>query len=197
LDATRTYFEQIAARWEEPSPERLLNLERLAKQLSGVLPASGRWLEVGTGTGIFIPYLFRHHADMRLVSLDLAFNMLQRASQRKTSAMLNQADVRNLPYPDGCFSLVICHNSFPHFGDYPVALQELKRVATIGGKVVIAHDIGRERVNAVHLHSHAGFIHHHLLPTGQEMMAFFNQAGMGSVNVIDNQEYFLAYAERI
>ena len=194
MDDTRSYFEQMATRWDESSPERTLVLERLSLRLDRFLPASGTLLEVGTGTGILIPFLFQRHPQIQLVSLDLAFNMLQRARQRETQASLVQADGRSLPFPNSCFAAVICHNSFPHFGDYPAALQELQRVVQPGGNVIIAHDIGRERVNAVHMHIHAGFIHHHLLPSGQELTGLFKQVGLTPVQMEDESEYYLAFA---
>lgn len=194
MDNTRSYFEQMATEWDEPSAERTLGLEQLSLRLDRILPTSGTLLEVGTGTGILIPFLFQRRPQIQLVSLDLAFNMLQRARQREPQAGLAQANVRSLPFPNSYFHSVICHNSFPHFGDHPTALQELKRVVGMGGNVIIAHDIGRERVNAVHMHIHAGFIHHHLLPSGQELTGLFKQVGLTPVQMEDESEYYLACA---
>ena len=63
-----------------------------------------------------------------------------------------------------------------------------------GSHVIVAHDIGREQVNSIHMHIHAGFIHHHLLTTGEELASLFSQAGLTPVQIEDEMEYYLACA---
>lgn len=194
LNNTRHYFEQIAHTWDEPSTERISGLQRLLQSMDHFLPTSGLILEVGTGTGALIPLCYQFRPDIHLISIDLAFNMLHRARQRVEHACLMQADALDLPFPSSSFAAILCHNSFPHFGNHPSALQELQRVVCMGGHVIVAHDIGREQVNSIHMHIHAGFIHHHLLPTGEELTGLFRQAGLTPVKIEDETEYYLACA---
>jgi len=191
---TRFYFEQIAHKWDEPTADRLLDLQRLFQRMDRFLPLSGTLLEVGTGTGALITLLHQFRPNASLVSLDLAFNMLHRARQREARACLVQGDVLDLPFSTSDFGSVICHNSFPHFSDHPAALQELQRVVRSGGHVIVAHDIGRERVNSIHMHTHADFLHHHILPSGEVMTNLFVQVGLTPLQMEDETEYYLACA---
>ncbi len=72
----RAYFNQKAASWDETVAEKdTAKLERMAKRLR-IKPGS-IVLDVGTGTGVFIPFLFRELGrGGRVVALDFAERML-------------------------------------------------------------------------------------------------------------------------
>ncbi|MFC1984380.1 class I SAM-dependent methyltransferase [Chloroflexota bacterium] len=72
----RAYFNQKAARWDETSSEMdTTKLERMAKRLE-IEPGSVV-LDVGTGTGVFIPFLLRETGKGgRITALDIAEKML-------------------------------------------------------------------------------------------------------------------------
>ena len=72
----RAYFNQKAATWDKTVAERdTTKLERMAKRLR-IKPGS-IVLDVGTGTGVFIPFLLRETGKGgRIVALDFAHTHL-------------------------------------------------------------------------------------------------------------------------
>lgn len=187
----RGYFEELASRWDSL---QLVNrgevLHRLLLPFTSLLSASGSILEVGTGTGALIPCLREYAPGARLVSIDLAAEMLRRARRRCPDAAVVQADVHHPPFAPREFDLVVCHNSFPHFADKPVAISALARLLRPGGHLLILHDLSREKVNAIHSSGGAA-IQNDLLPPGEETGRMLRQAGFGDVQVEDTDEHYV------
>jgi ubiquinone/menaquinone biosynthesis C-methylase UbiE len=101
------------------------------------LPRGARMLEVGCGRGIALPVFDRLLAPARLVGLDIDPMLLTEAEQRLTEtgtpAELVPGDVRNLPFPDGSFDVVIDFGTCFHVGRPGDALREIARVLAPGG----------------------------------------------------------------
>ena len=76
---TRTFFNQKASIWDETCCEQdVARLEAMAGRL-GIEPGS-TLLDVGSGTGIFLPFLLKNLGNQGvLVALDYAEEMLKKA----------------------------------------------------------------------------------------------------------------------
>lgn len=101
------------------------------------LPTGARVLEVGCGRGIgLIPYL-RLLEPTRLVGLDVDRQLLDLARSRLAesgaSAELVHGDVRNLPFSDGEFEVVIDFGTCYHIARPAAALSEIARVLVTDG----------------------------------------------------------------
>ncbi len=113
------------------------------------LPGGGWMLDAGGGTGRVASLLCP--LVERLVISDLSFPMAQQAGM-KGCVMPTQARVERLPFPDGRFDRILVVDAFHHFGDQPGALNELVRVLTPGGRLVIEEpDIRRFAVKLIAL----------------------------------------------
>jgi ubiquinone/menaquinone biosynthesis C-methylase UbiE len=191
MNDLRAYFEDLAVRWDglQP-PDRQEQLRRLLAPFAPLLGACGAILEVGTGTGALIPCLRERAPGARLVSIDLAGEMLRRARQRCPEAAVALADVHYLPFAMPRFDLAVCHNSFPHFADRPAAVQALAHALLPGGHLLILHNQSRERVNAIHS-SGGPAIRNDLLPPGDETGQMLVRAGFCDVQVEDTEAYYL------
>jgi ubiquinone/menaquinone biosynthesis C-methylase UbiE len=201
MNPLRAFFEDLAERWDAQQPvDRLEVLGQLLASFDTMLGAAQVILEVGTGTGALIPCLKERAPAARLVSIDLAYAMLRRARQRGMGALLVQADAHQLPFasdgpPGFGFDLVVCHNSFPHFANKPAALLDLARVLRPGGRLLILHDLSREKVNAIH--SGAGeAVRNDLLPPGIETEHMLVRAGFIPLQVQDTEEHYVVVGRR-
>ena len=104
------------------------------RSLSNIPQGPCRVLVDGIGTGLDIPYL---PAACEAIGIDLTHSMLHRARRSSRHFSLVQADAEALPFPDGCFDVIVMHLILavvPHTG---LALAEASRVLQPGGRVLI------------------------------------------------------------
>ncbi len=187
------YFEEQAAEWDRRMPP-----DRVVR-LSGLLAPYrdhfiGTILDVGAGTGVLAETLRSIGVDCAIVSVDFAFHMLREAQKRNVSAHHIQADVYHLPFRAGRFHTAIVHAAFPHFIEHAAALGELWRVIRPCGSLLIVHEIGRERVNAIHASS--PLLVDHQLPPGDVLQGWLRDAGFGDALVDDAADHYLAIARK-
>lgn len=189
----REYFNSKASVWDELIAERDgRKLRALAARLG--IPPGSRVLDVGTGTGVFVPYLLQRMDGGRLVCLDIAEEMLKRARAKGFPGNVEylHGDVASLPLSDGIFDAVVCYSSFPHFQDKARALAEMRRVLRDGGRLFICHSSSREEINDIHRSIAA--VQHDLLPDGAEMYQLLREAGFGGIEVEDSPTGYFATA---
>lgn len=197
MNHLRAFFENVAREWDlSQPPDRDLVINRLLEPFDQALAQSKSILDVGTGTGAMIPILHNRYPASRIISVDLAENMPRLAKRKVPNACLVQADVHVLPFRDGNFSCVICHNSFPHFWQKDQALMEIRRVLQVGGKLLILHDISREKVNWSHRNAQAEIIHHDLLPEGNSLGQMLSRAGYQLLSLEDDDTHYARFAQK-
>lgn len=101
------------------------------------LPPGQRVLEVGCGRGIALPILAQLCRPAHLAGLDIDGALLAEAAEglsaRHLQAELVQADVREIPFPDESFDVVIDFGTCYHITHPERALHEIARVLSVGG----------------------------------------------------------------
>lgn len=101
------------------------------------VPPGQRLLEVGCGLGVALPRLAKLCAPSKLVGVDIDSTLVAGARRRVeragARAEVYTADVRQLPFRDGQFDVVIYFGTCYHI-DHPAgALREIARVLRDGG----------------------------------------------------------------
>ena len=149
----RTFFDRHAGSWDERfhDADERARLSELVDSFG--LAAGDAVLDVGTGTGVLLPFLREAIGhEGRLAAMDFSFNMLQQAGERRKSAeatFLN-GGVESIPFCSRQFDFVTCFAAFPHFPNKGKALLEMVRVLRPGGKLAIAHLKSAEEINRLH-----------------------------------------------
>ncbi len=102
-------------------------------------------LDVGCGTGVFLPGLAAIVGPTgRVVGLDHSAAFLEEARRRLADATiadrveLVEGDVHQLPFANGTFDAVHCERVLMHVEDPSLALREMRRVVRPGGRVLVA-----------------------------------------------------------
>lgn len=110
--------------------------ERAAAHLLALAapPPSGRFLDVGTGTGALPAVLGERVDDLaEVVGCDLSAPMLSRARRRVSRLQVAVAGATRLPFPEASFDMVTASFVLSHVRDYPRALGEALRVLKPAG----------------------------------------------------------------
>ena len=186
---TRDSFNRQAGHWDKTSTEQApAKLAALAKRLK--LTNGEIVLDIGTGTGVFLPFVFKEiGAKGRIISLDFADKMLQRARGNNSGKVeFICGDACEMPLESSFCNTAVCYQSFAHFHDKSKALNEIKRVLVPGGRLFICHTSSRNDINAVH--HKIPEAHHDMIPDSAEMKDLLRQAGFVDVFVEDKASYF-------
>jgi ubiquinone/menaquinone biosynthesis C-methylase UbiE len=154
-------------------------------------------LDMGTGTGVLLPYLATALGGSgRVVAIDLAGAMLRRAIGKRAAhgAGFVCADIHAIPLAAETFDAVVGYSCFPHFRHKPRALAEMHRVLRPGGRLLICHTSGRDHINRRHAQSKA--VMHDMLPPADTMMTLLEAAGFRDAAIEDWPDSYLASARR-
>ena len=193
---TKAYFNQQAHIWDEKIAEKdTAKLERIANCLT--IRPGATILDVGTGTGVFLPYLLDKVGMCgRIIALDHAEKMLAKAKAKGFSGNIVYlcADVLAIPLTDETCDAVVCYSSLPHFPDKAQALRKMKRLLKKGGGIFICHSSAREHINSIH--RRIPTVQNDLLPDAIEMTILLTNAGFTEIKVEDTAENYLAYGRK-
>ena len=194
---TKAYFNQQAHIWDEKIAEKdTAKLERIANCLT--IEPSATILDVGTGTGIFLPYLLsRVGTAGKIIAIDHAEKMLLKAKAKNFVGNINFlcGDVSAIPLADEYCDAVVCYSSLPHFPDKLKAMLEIKRILKKGGRVFICHSSGRAHINAIH--RQIPTVQNDLLPDAIEMMTLLTNAGFTEIKVEDKIDSYFACGRKV
>lgn len=113
-----------------PGP-RLFFWHRLTMVLRMFKPSRyEKMLDIGVGSGIFLPELTRHCRELH--GLDLHPNLhfvADMLDKEQLQATLTRGSLTHLPYPDKHFDAIVCMSVLEHLRDLETAVSEIRRVA--------------------------------------------------------------------
>ncbi|PAE44047.1 class I SAM-dependent methyltransferase [Bacillus sp. 7884-1] len=109
--------------------------------------ASGKVLELGSGTGINFPLY--HNVD-KVIAIEPSQPMIDRSLIKKKAAVVPieivKASAENLPFEDCTFDTVVATLVFCTIPNVEKAINELKRVCKPNGKVLLFEHVKMENV---------------------------------------------------
>lgn len=120
-------YEQYMGRWSRQAGRAFLRW--LA------LPAGGRWLELGCGTGALTSTILAAASPRSLLALDASHTFLGHARQAVDSAAYVAATAEALPLAGGLFDAALSGLALNFFPEPEAALRELRRVVRRGGTI--------------------------------------------------------------
>lgn len=192
----RHYFNEKSDIWDEQAAEKDMDkLNRMAERLN--LKPGSVVLDVGTGTGVFLPYLLSKVGERgKIVALDIAEDMLAVARDKNLGNNIRylQADISRIPVCDEIFDSIICYSSFPHFHDKQKSLVEMKRVMKKGGNLVICHTSSRAHINEIH--SQIPLMKDDILPDTNEMGELMSSVGLIVMDAEEDEDSYFVSAEK-
>lgn len=194
----KTFFNQMAATWDQHfyTPGLQERLEALVPLFH--LRPGARVLDVGAGTGGIIPYLLAAIGPEGSISaVDFAEKMVEIGREKfkgEPRVRYYLAAVESLPFAGEYFHHVVCFGAFPHFADRQLALQEMHRVLIADGTLIIAHALSSQEIKKHHMG--AAPVSHDFLPEETEIRALLESAGFRVLRLIDRPRCYLCEARK-
>ncbi len=99
----------------------------------------GLYLDAGSGTNLFLDYLNREKItrNIRLIGLDISFNMLKIAKEKQKNSCLILGDIEHLPFKRNLFTGFFSITTFQNLADINKGIEELIRVFKSKGLLAI------------------------------------------------------------
>lgn len=156
------FFDEKAASWRI-SRNHAAFITQLERQIQ--FHGDETVLDIGCGTGNLFSFLQEQVPDGKIIGLDFAFGMLQRAVEKvrpQDTAIKAMAEV--LPVRSASADVVINFCLYPHLKFKQQALREFHRVLKKSGRYYIIHPDGSQDINALHSEIGAPVCNDVLLP---------------------------------
>jgi ubiquinone/menaquinone biosynthesis C-methylase UbiE len=193
----KDFFNQKAGVWDEITVHNLEKVKYIA-ELMGIRN-DDKILDVGTGTGVMIPFYERCLVDGCVVAVDYSDKMIDAArlkypEKEHTLISYRVSDVYELTY-QGDFDLVVCYSCFPHFVNQPLAIEVLSKALRKGGRLVVAHSDSAKTINGVHMNCGVE-IGNDFLPSMQRLKQIMKDSGLAVTFERDDEDYFICIGRK-
>jgi ubiquinone/menaquinone biosynthesis C-methylase UbiE len=115
------------------SRQRIRMVDRLLAEVS-----HGRLLEVGYGSGLFLPTLARHCSELAGIDVHAKPRDVEDTLRGfGIQARLRTGSVTALPYDEASFDTVVCISVLEFVDDLDEACRQIRRITAPGGRVVV------------------------------------------------------------
>ena len=144
----RALFRDEIDNFRESTPREVVPRLKQIVELAH-LERSDRVLDVGTGTGVLIPYI-RRYGVRKIVGCDLSSMMLKEAKKQHPDVLFWCGDVVNMPDTQGSFDAVFLNAMFGNVWDQWETLQKVATLLAARGRIYISHPLGSRFVADLH-----------------------------------------------
>ncbi len=195
----KTYFNKAADSWD-----KMFHTSKLSSFLEKLVPQFGleqgqKILDVGTGTGVLIPYLIRVVGPAGSVTaIDYSEKMIQLCRTKHShlrNVSIKLGNIEEDTFPTESFDAVICFGVFPHLENKEKALRNINRILKPDGKLVIAHALSSEELKTHHNNT-SSTVMHDVLPEEAEMKKLLGQTGFTEISIKDEPGCYLCIANK-
>jgi demethylmenaquinone methyltransferase/2-methoxy-6-polyprenyl-1,4-benzoquinol methylase len=193
----KDFFNEKAEIWDEITVHDLEKVQYITEMLN--IQGDDKILDVGTGTGIMIPFYERYLVNGGVVAVDYSEKMIEVARSKypekehpKISYLIS--DVYDLKY-DADFDIIMCYSCFPHLVDQSLALKILSKALKKGGRLVVAHSDSSKTINEVHMNSDEE-VGNDCLPSMELLKQMMKKSELEVTFERNDENYFICIARK-
>lgn len=186
----RDFFDSIANEWDNIIE---VNEEKINTLLSKVdIKDNDNILDVGTGTGVLIPFLKNLNSNGIIKGVDVSSGMLDIANQKfkdLENVSFEVLDVENSSI-EGKYDKIILYSMFPHLKNKTNTIKVLvKNNLNKDGKLIIAHSNSREFLNNMHKEKDKRVSEDRLIPI-KDQKTLFEQVNLNVLDAYEDDEIY-------
>jgi len=194
----KSFFNEKANVWDNITVHNLEKVQYITELLE--IQSNDKILDVGTGTGVMIPFYKKYLMTGQVVAVDYSEKMIDVARLKypeKDYPMISYkvSDVYELKYTEE-FDLVVCYSCFPHFVDQPLAVKILSKALRTGGRLAVAHSDSAKKINGVHINGGVE-IENDFLPRMEKLKQMMKENGLAVTFERDDESYFICIARKL
>ena len=190
MSSEKEFFNQIAPDWDNRYKPDAIKIRFLLSKLK--IKRCDRILDIGTGTGVLIPFIREKSICSHITGVDFSENMLNIAQQkfqgkRNLSFQLLDIEKDNIPEK---FHHIILFSIFPHLQKKTETIKKLMEQNLFpGGNILIAHTQSRYHLNLIHSQKDIDMPNSHLI-AAKKQAELFRDASLNVVEADENDQYY-------
>ncbi len=191
------YFDEVAENWDKMVDHDNGKIEFLLSKAD--IKRGDRVLDVGTGTGILLPFLSESAGTEGVIRAVDASDGMIKVAERKFSSLPNVTfEVADIEHYSGDekYDRIILYSMFPHLHHGIETVKNLiEKNLLPGGILMIAHSQSRDSINNRHKGKDL-VLDSFMLPAVEELAEMFEKAGIKVVSTLDNEDYYFVILGR-
>ncbi len=190
------YFDKIAPKWDSVIYHDPRKIDYFFENFP--INKEDNVLDVGTGTGILIPYIIKRLGkDGKLFAIDISSKMIEiaRKRHRYPNLIFILGDVEEYDFTASSFDKIICYSVFPHFLHREKVIAKFYKLLTPGGLLSIFHSASREYINNIHRENGFHF-EKNILPPAKEISDIMSYTGFSVSHCEDTENLYLVIGKK-
>ena len=184
------FFNSVAKNWDNMIEVNEIKINYLLSKLE--IKENDNILDIGTGTGILIPFLSKLAPNGLIKGVDISEGMLEVASEKFKTMPNISFDLVNVETEDiNCrYDKIILYSMYPHLEDKTNTIKKLvQNNLKHNGILMIAHSDSREFLNNLHKDTDERVSESLLMEVNKQKEIFIN-ASLNVTDAFENDEMY-------
>lgn len=183
------FFNKIAKEWDSIIE---VNEEKINLLLSKLdIKSNERILDVGTGTGVIIPFIKALNKGGYIKGVDISTGMLNIAKEKYKNLENIEFEIKDVEeeiYEK--YDKIILYSMFPHLENKTKTVKTLiNKNLNKNGKLIIAHSNSREFLNNMHKEKDKSISKARLIPVNNQRK-IFEKNGLKVLEAFENDQIY-------
>lgn len=184
------FFNKIAKEWDSIIE---VNEEKINLLLSKLdIKSNERILDVGTGTGVIIPFIKDLNKGGYIKGVDISTGMLNIAKEKYKNLENIEFEIKDVEEEEiyEKYDKIILYSMFPHLENKTKTVKTLiNKNLNKNGKLIIAHSNSREFLNNMHKEKDKSVSKARLIPVNNQRK-IFEKNGLKVLEAFENDQIY-------
>lgn len=184
------FFDSIAKEWDEIIEVNEQKINTLLSKLN--IKDNTDILDIGTGTGVLIPFINKLNPNGYITGLDISKGMLDIASEKfkdMNNVTFKVVDVES-DIVNEIYDKIILYSMFPHLKNRTLTIKYLvDNNLKENGQLMIAHSNSREFLNNMHKEKDEEVREDRLICV-KKQKSLFEEVGLNVVEAFENDDIY-------